>query len=140
MKTFVFILVVFCALMLGSVSWTSTAATSARKQKAVTQFDTPVTVRGVVLKGRYLFVHDDAAMTRGEACTYIYKGEGEATGNLVLSFHCLHIDRARTNRFTVRTREVSPGNLELLEFQFGGETAAHAVPTPPNVAVIPLAN
>ena len=140
MKTLVFFSVVLCALILGSVSWTSTAATDVGKRKAVVEFTSPVTVQGVALKGKYLFVHDDAAMNRGDACTYIYKGEAEARNKLVASFHCIHVERAKANSFIVRSRETAPGIVEILEFQFPGETAAHAVPFSVKTEVVPLAN
>lgn len=140
MKTLVFVSVILCTLILGSVSWTSTAATDVQKRKAVTEFNNPVTVQGVVLKGKYLFVHDDAAMNRGEACTYIYKGEAELPGKLVVSFHCIHVERAKVKSFVVRSREIAPGLTEMLEFQFSGETAAHAVPMSKNIAVVPVMN
>ena len=139
MKTLIFISVVLCTLILGSVSWKSTAA-EVQKRKAVTEFDKPVLVQGVVLKGKYLFVHDEAAMNRGEACTYIYKGEAEVRDNLVISFHCIHVNRPKMNHFVFRTRETSPGTIELVEFQFSGEKAGHGVPLPGNTAVVPLVN
>ncbi|HEX5833780.1 MAG TPA: hypothetical protein VFY34_08000 [Pyrinomonadaceae bacterium] len=140
MKTLVFFSVILCALTLGSVSWTSTAATDTQKQKAVTDFTKPVTVQGVVMKGKYLFVHDNLAMSRGEACTYIYKGEVEDRDNLVASFHCIHVERTKARSFMVRSRVTASGIEELLEFQFSGETASHGVPTPANTAVVPVAN
>ena len=140
MKNLVFVSVVLCTLIIGSVAWTSTAATDVHKQKAVAQFDNPVTVQGVVLKGQYLFVHDDAAMNRGDACTFIYKGASEAPDKLVASFHCTHVQRSMVKHFTVRTTETAPGHVELREFQFGGETAGHVVPVTTMTAVIPLMN
>jgi hypothetical protein len=140
MKTLVFFSVVVCALIFGSVSWKSAAATNVLKQKAVTHFDSPVDVQGVVLKGTYLFVHDDAAMNRGEACTYIYEGEAEARDKLVASFHCIHVERARARNFIWRAREAAPGILELTEFQFSGDTAAHGVPMAGNTAVVSVMN
>lgn len=128
MKTLIFVSVVLCTLILGSLSWNTTAATEVQKRKAVTNFDNPVLVQGVVLKGRYLFVHDDAAMSRGEACSYIYKGEAERRDKLVASFHCIHVEREKANHFIFRSREIAPGTMELIEFQFSGETAAHGVP------------
>jgi hypothetical protein len=127
-------------LILGSVCWSSTSATDLQKRKAVTEFTDPIMVQGVVLKGKYLFVHDDAAMNRGEACTYIYKGEVEAPGKLVASFHCTHIDRTVAKHFIVRSRETGTGMLELTEFQFSGETASHGVPVAEKTAVVPLVN
>lgn len=140
MKTLVFFSVVVCALIFGSVSMKSAAATNFLKQKAVTHFDNPVMVQGVALKGTYLFVHDDAAMKRGEACTYIYKGEAELRKHLVISFHCIHVERARANNFIVRSRETTPGIVELLEFQFSGDTAGHGVPIAANTAVVDVMN
>lgn len=141
MKTLVFCTVVVCTLIFGGVSWTSTAATDVQKRKAVTEFRNPVSVHGVVLEpSKYLFVHDDAAMSRGDACTYIYKGEAEMRHKLVASFHCVHVERARAKNFILRWRETTPGIVELVEFQFSGETASHAVPTGGNIAVVPLLN
>lgn len=140
MKTLVFVSVVLCALIFGSVSWKSNAATDVQKRSAVADFPSPVTVQGVVLKGKYLFVHDDAAMNRGEACTFIYKGVAEVSDKLVTSFHCIHIERAKANNFIWRSREIAPGILELVDFQFSGETAAHGVPLSGKVAVVPLVN
>lgn len=97
-------------------------------------------VHGVVLKGRYLFVHDDTAMKRGDACTYIYKGEAEVRNSLVVSFHCIHVERAMAKNFILRSRETAPGIVELLEFQFSGETAAHGVPRAESFEVVPLVN
>jgi len=92
------------------------------------KFDQPVTLLGKTLKGQYLFVHDDGAMARGEACSFVYKGTAENPKNLVLSFHCLPATRATANNFTVRTALTSPGQYELREFQFSGSTEAHLVP------------
>lgn len=140
MKTLVFVSVLFCALIFGSVSWKSTAASDVQKRRAVAEFTRPITVQGVVLQGKYLFVHDDTAMTRGDACTFIYKGEAEVRDNLVTSFHCIHIERAKADSFIWRSRQTTTGILELVDFQFSGETAAHGVPPPGKVAVVPLVN
>ncbi len=140
MKILVFASVLLCTLIFGSVSWKSTAAGDVQKRKAVAEFPNPVTVQGVVLKGKYLFVHDDAAMNRGESCTFIYKGEIEVRDQLVTSFHCIHIERTKANNFIWRSRETAPGVMELVDFQFSGETAAHGVPLSKPVAVVPLVN
>jgi hypothetical protein len=140
MKTFIFVSVLFFVLIFGGVSWKSTAASDVQKRRAVAEFPNPITVQGVVLKGKYLFVHDDAAMNRGEACTFIYKGVAETRDNLVASFHCIHIERAKANNFIWRSRETAQGVMELVDFQFSGETAAHGVPVSRKVAVVPLVN
>lgn len=128
MKTFVFISVLLCALIFSSVSWKSSAASDTQKRRGVVEFSKPIMVQGVVLKGKYLFVHDDAAMNRGDACTFIYEGDAEIRDKLVTSFHCIHIERAKAKNFIWRSRETVPGIMELVDFQFSGETVAHGVP------------
>ena len=105
------------------------ASNTARKQSAVTNFDRAVVLHGVTLKGEYLFVHDDAAMQRGEACTYVYEGNAPISKKLVVSFHCIPVQRMKAKDFMVRTVETAPGLTELQEFQFAGDTEGHAVPT-----------
>jgi len=129
MKSIAFFVVVLCALIIGSVSWQTKAADTARKQSAVMNFDRAVVLHGVTLKGEYLFVHDDAAMQRGEACTYVDEGNAPIPEKLVVSFHCVPIQRAKAKNFTVRSVESSLGLVELQEFQFAGDTEGHAVPT-----------
>lgn len=128
MKSVAFFLMVLCALIIGSVSW-ETRASNTRKQSAVTKFDQAVVLHGVTLKGEYLFVHDDAAMQRGEACTYVYEGNAPIREKLVVSFHCVPTERAKAKQFIIRSVETAPGVTELQEFQFAGDTEGHAVPT-----------
>lgn len=106
----------------------TSAADGAKKERAVVKFDQPVTLMGVTLKGDYLFVHDDAAMARGEACTYIYKGAAERRENFVVAFHCTPKERAKAAHFILRSRKTPSGQYELTEFQFGGTTEGHLVP------------
>jgi hypothetical protein len=129
MKSLIILSAVFCALILGTVSFNSTAAAGAQKQKAVVNFDSPVTLQGVVLQGKFLFVHDDAAMSRGESCSFVYRGEVEAADKLVVSFHCIPVQRAKAHSFITRTAETAPGTFDLREYQFSGDTEAHGVPT-----------
>ena len=93
-------------------------------------FNQPVKLMGFTLQGEYLFVHDDAAMARGEACTFVYKGVAATPSKLVVSFHCTPAPRTKVANFTVRTLLISPGLSELKEFQFGGSTESHLVPVP----------
>ena len=130
MKRLIVFIALLCAATLSSSSTPSitNAAEAAKKERAVVKFDQPVILMGVTLKGTYLFVHDDEAMARGEACTYVYKGAAEVRNNLVFSFHCKPKERSRVARFTVRSVQTSPGQNELTEFQFSGSTEAHLVP------------
>ena len=128
MKSLLLLIAVLFAVVLSSSSAVpSKASATAKKQKAITQFNDPVRLMGVTLKGTYLFVHDDAAMARGEACTFVYKGEAENASKLVVSFHCVPAQRLKVGSFVVRTEMVS-GINELREYQFEGDTEAHMVP------------
>ena len=80
------------------------------------------------MKGEYLFVHDEAAMKRGEDCTYVYKGNAPVPNKLVVSFHCVPVERTKATHFLVRSVETLPGLIEVQEFQFKGDTEAHGIP------------
>jgi hypothetical protein len=123
---FVAILSVITLASLFSSSATGIAGTT--KERGVVTFYQPVQLLDVTLKGEYLFVHDDAAMARGESCTYVYKGVAAAADKLVASFHCIPEARTKATRFTVRSRELPTGIPEVLEIQFAGSTEAHRVP------------
>ena len=68
------------------------------------------------------------AMVRGEACTYVYKGNAAVPDKLVVSFHCTPVPRTIVGHFTVRTMLIAPGQSELSEFQFAGSSEGHLVP------------
>jgi hypothetical protein len=128
MKIVILSVLILCTLIFGSVTWETKAAKETRRQTAVTSFPRAVILNGVTLKpGQYLFVHDDAAMNRGEACTYVYKGVAPVPDKLVVSFHCVPVERAKATSFMLRSSETS-GVIEVLEFQFAGDTESHAVP------------
>ena len=128
MKSLLLFVTLICAVVLTSTSFANDKSPMARKQKATTQFNEPVVIQGVTLKGEYLFVHDDAAMARGEACSRIYKGNAEIASNLVVEFHCVPIKRTKANYFLARTVRRADGVIELNEFQFKGDTEAHGTP------------
>jgi len=143
MKSFLlFIALLFVATLSSSSAPTVTSAASAAKtERAVMTFNRPVTLMDVTLRGEYLFVHDDAAMARGEACTYVYKGAAENPDRLVVSFHCMPVQRNRVDYFTVRTSPGATGDFELREFQFKGSTESHLVPMSQHeahVAIVPV--
>lgn len=141
MKSFLLFIALLCAVTLSSSSAPSVtnAANAAKKERAVTMFSQPVNLMGMTLKGEYLFVHDDAAMVRGEACTFVYKGNADVPEKLVVSFHCTPATRAKVANFTVRTLLISPGQSELREFQFAGSSEAHLVPVSQHTAHVTIA-
>ena len=143
MKSFLLFIGVLCALTLSSTSAPSVSnAAGANRERATMKFTQPVQLMGVTLQGEYLFVHDDAAMARGEACTFVYKGDAAVADKLVISFHCAPATRGKVNHFTVRTFLASPGRYELREFQFAGSSEAHLVPVTQHAshATVALAN
>jgi len=130
MKKLFFIFVALGVLVLATFALEANAS-SAKKQRATMRFDKAITVHGVVLTpGQYLFVHDDAAMARGDACTLIYKGDTATPSKLVVSFHCTPTERTKATHFVTRSTEKPGGVVELLEFQFKGDTEAHLIPAP----------
>lgn len=140
MKSFLLFIALLCAVTLSSSSVPSVtnAANAAKKERAVMNFDRPVEVMGVTLKGEYLFVHDDRTMAHGEACTFVYKGLAEIPKNLVVSFHCLPAVRDKVAHFTVRTLLTASGKYELREYQFAGSTEGHLVPFSQPIAYLNL--
>lgn len=129
MKSFVLFLTLFAVAVLISTPAAGSKTLVSKKQKGTIQFNNPVILQGVTLKGEYLFLHDDSAMTRGEACTRVYKGTAENPSKLIVAFHCVPVERMKSDHFIVRTNQVAPGVEEVSEYQFKGETEAHGVPT-----------
>ena len=128
MKSLLLLIALLLAVALSSSSVAVSKATApAKKQKSVVLFNDPVRLMGVTLKGQYLIVHDEAAMARGDACTFVYKGEAEIASKLVVSFHCTPVQRQKVESFIVRTELIS-GVTEFREFQFSGDTESHMVP------------
>ena len=140
MKSFLLFAGLLCALTLSSssVPAVSSGVGVIRLQRAEVNFAQPVELMGVTLKGDYVFVHDDQAMARGEACTFVYRGFNEEPKNLVSTFHCLPAARNQVAHFTVRTSRNEMGQLEITEYQFAGSAEAHLVPTHPHYAYVPL--
>ena len=135
MKQLLLFVALLCAATLSSSSVPPVmrAAEAASKERATVKFDKPVMLLGVALQGTYLFVHDEEAMARGEACTYVYKGTAESRDKLVVSFHCMPKDRSKVDHFTVRAIQNPEGQNELTEYQFSGSSEGHVVPVVPMV-------
>jgi hypothetical protein len=132
MKYFISLAIVLCAIAISynqSVV-TATGAVSSHKQTAVVTFKEPVKLLDVVLKGDYMFVHDDKRMAEGEACTYVFKVIGGTAVDLVCSFHCTPVDRPKAETFTMRSSLISAKSTlqEITEIQFAGSSEGHRVP------------
>ena len=140
MKTFFLFIALLFVLSLSNSSTPSVTSAAALKEKAVVTFDGNVTLMDIPLKGEYLFVHDESAMVRGEACTYVYKGVEEKPENLVVYFHCTPRIRGIAERFSVRTVRVAPGQYELREYQFAGSPEGHLIPVSQHFAHVTIAS
>ena len=130
MKSFLLFIALLFVVTLSSSSapTVSNAASAAKTERAVMTFDRSVTLMDVTLKGEYLFVHDDAAMARGEACTSHHTRTADPPDRPVVSFHGIPVQRYRLDASTVRTSPGATGDFELREFQFKGSTESHLVP------------
>jgi hypothetical protein len=100
------------------------------KQWAIVTFTDPVALRGHVLMGGYLVVHDDERMAKGEPCTSIYEFDfARGPQALDQEFMCQPSKReicAKTT-FTVRHDPVR-GINRVTEYQFAGDAEVHGVP------------
>lgn len=124
MKKYIFTALIVLALGTGGVLAQGHKKVEASKiQKAKVEFTETIKLKDVMLRGEYLFVHDDEKMAKGQDCTYVY----DAAGKLVVSFHCEPVVRDKTDQFKVLV--TTKGNvLELEEYQFAGSTEGHRVP------------
>lgn len=133
MKRYVITAMIAGVLLMGGSLLQSGARAGADKiEKAAVQFTEPVKLLNVILKGDYLFVHDEEKMARGEDCTWIYSHTGGKQGKLVTSFHCIPVERPKADSFTVILSGYDPatGLAEVVEYRFAGSTEGHKVPLP----------
>jgi hypothetical protein len=131
MKRYMTMAMIAGALILGSsLLQASIRAGAPKQQRAVVEFNEPVKLLNVILKGEYLFVHDDEKMAQGLDCTYIYQHSGGKQGKLVVSFHCIPVERTKSDAFTVLLSgyDAATGLPEVTEYRFPGETEGHKVP------------
>lgn len=127
MKRLLFAASMLAAMMMFFGVLSTQATTETKKtERATIQFNEPVKLLNVFLKGEYTFVHDEEKMAKGEDCTYVY----DSSGKLVVSFHCVPAQRAKAKTFRILSVRTDPtfGPLELKEYQFAGSTEAHQVP------------
>jgi hypothetical protein len=87
------------------------------------------------LLGKYILVHDAEKKAHGEACLSVYRYSQAQNGdpqilpeNLVVSFHCLAVERTRARDLVLTYGVSKDGQLELREIQFAGSLEGHRVP------------
>ena len=111
----------------GGVTMPEQLFTASVRQSATVWFHRPVQVGRSVLMGKYVIEHDTGRQARGEPCTHIYAGTDTATP--VATFHCTHLDAAKSDRNTVGLQSTGDGMQKLVWFQFAGDDAAHGYPS-----------
>jgi len=104
-------------------------AHNATKHSSIVNFLDPVLVKGELVMGPVLIVHDDLKMAKGEACTTFYRfdlktGPQEA----LVSFHCQPIERRVVAETTLTTNSQGSVCKRLVEYQIAGDSEAHGVP------------
>jgi hypothetical protein len=100
---------------------------AATGERAVVEFRDTVRLVNVFLRGRYVVVHDDSSMARGEPCLRVFSIKDP--DNLIVAFHCTPIERGKAEHFIVRTSRSSALDVpSVLEIQFAGSNTGHRVP------------
>ena len=97
-------------------------------ERAVVTVDQPVKLLGVVLHGRYLFLHHDGMMEHGRPCMFVYSLDSPNEGARVVAYHCTAAVRARSLEFKLVMKNVPGGLPEVTEIQFAGTVEGHLVP------------
>ena len=102
---------------------------TATKDVAVVEFTEKTKLGEAILFGNYYFEHDDSRMARGEPCMNVYSYEGGTHGKLIVSFHCIPVERPKARDVIVSLVMTDTPDVFLLkEIQFKGSTKGHLVP------------
>jgi hypothetical protein len=100
------------------------------RQWTIVNFPDPVLVTDQVIMGPVLIVHDSGKMSRGEACTTFYRFEpGKGPKEELVSFHCSPSTRTAATETTFAYVASPLGCKRLTEYQIGGDSEVHGVPT-----------
>jgi hypothetical protein len=102
-----------------------------QREEAVVEFTELVKLQGVLLRGQYLILHDDAKMQAGEPCLYVYTMKAGKRDQFVIALHCEPVEREKAKQFTVLiTPRYSAYTVrEVREIQFAGFAKAHRIPS-----------
>jgi hypothetical protein len=136
MRRILLISLIFGAMaMLLSVRAPCATAAPPGKEMAVVDIPDQTKLLKATLQGKYIFVHDDQKMARGEPCFYVYEYSQDAAGKpdvkpdkLVVSFHCEPIQHEKATHIVLTYGMASATLLELREIQFSGSSEGHRVP------------
>jgi len=136
MRRFLLMTLIFSAMGIAiSTLVPFAAAAPPGKEMSVVDIPDKTKLLKAVLQGKYIFIHDEEKMTRGEPCFYVYEYSQDQAGKpearpdkLVVSFHCQSTQREKANQIVLTFGVVSVGLFELREIQFAGSSEAHRVP------------
>jgi hypothetical protein len=100
------------------------------QESAQVRFNETYKLKGALLFGDYLVIHDDEKKARGEECIFFYRVKSDNTKELVVSYRCEAVERAKAETFKiVATHRRTPYDLaEIQEIQFAGSTSGHRIP------------
>ena len=117
--------------LFGVGTFTSRAGDAAGlRQWTIVNFPDPVQVKGELVMGPVLIVHDSEKMARGEACTTFYRfTPGTGPQEALVSFHCQPVQRAAVAQTTLSVVDSPTGCKRLTQYQVAGETEAHGIPS-----------
>jgi hypothetical protein len=130
MRNRILVAALFLVSVLTIAGFASNGTHASPRQWAIVTFSDPVILRGHLLMGRYLVVHDDARMAKGEPCTSIYHFDSaRGPQALEVEFMCKPDQRAVCDKttFSVR-RNPALGINEVTEYQFAGDSEVHGIP------------
>jgi hypothetical protein len=128
-------LVVAATAIIASAFASVAAAAPPGKEMSIANIPDKTKLLKATLQGKYIFVHDDEKMAKGEACMYVYEYSEDQAGKpearpekLVVSFHCQSVQRDKATQIVLTYGMLSADTFELREIQFPGSTNAHRVP------------
>jgi hypothetical protein len=128
-------LIFITTVILLGVSALSATAAPPGKEMAVVDMQDKTHLGKAVLQGKYIFVHDDSGMAKGDPCFFVYEyvqneaGQPEARPDkLVVSFHCEAVTHPKASQIVLTYGMTAAGEFQLREIQFAGSTEGHRVP------------
>lgn len=129
MKQSFLLTLVFGAFMFAGIPTIKADEHHHAKQTANVNFEQQYRLKGALLFGEYLVVHDDDLKARGEDCVFFYKVKPDGTKALVVSYHCEAIKRGKAEKFTIVAfrRHTAWSVADIEEIQFAGSTDGHRV-------------
>jgi len=128
-------LILMVGLAAGSVAAGGGAAPAVKW--AVVNLSQPTMIAGTLVVGPVMFMHDDAKMARGEACTSVHRFWPAGPAEQIVAFHCKPRWVHAPGKFTAAVKDDTTGGRTLTEYQFAGDAEAHGVPATETQAAAP---